>query len=39
VYKQHDFHQGFDTELENLIGGGKVSAQADGLHDNGVAAA
>jgi len=23
VYKQRDFHLGFDTELENLIGGGK----------------
>jgi hypothetical protein len=23
VYRQRDFHLGFDTELENLIGGGK----------------
>jgi hypothetical protein len=23
VYKQRDFHPGFDTELEDLIGGGK----------------
>ena len=23
VYKQRDFHLGFGTELENLIGGGK----------------
>ena len=23
VYKQRDFHLGFDTELEDLIGGGK----------------
>ena len=27
VYKQRDFHLGFDMELENLIGGGKGKAQ------------
>ena len=28
VYKRRDFHLGFGTELENLIGGGKGKAQA-----------
>ena len=28
VYKQRDFHLGFDTELENWIGGGKGKVQA-----------
>ena len=28
VYGQRDFHLGFDTELENWIGGGKGKVQA-----------